>query len=150
MGTSVSKTFFLIIFCFMQWAFANDDEAKALERLTMTTDMLVSIGEEMVGQPQGGILLLGDTISIDLNLLPNSSYQFVVWTNSAFNYVDFWLTNPQGEIPTGSIGDHITLAVIPDSLEVGIWQLKMELIEGADSDTAYYATATFRRSRILQ
>ena len=134
----------------MQWAFANEGEAKALERLTMTTDMLVSIGEEMVGQPQGRILLLGDTISIDLNLLPNSSYQFVVWTNSAFNYVDFWLTNPQGETPGGSISDHATMAVIPDSLEVGIWQLNMELIEGAYSDTAYYATATFRRSRILQ
>lgn len=150
MGTSVSKSFFWIIFCFMQWAFANEEEAKALERLIMTSDMLVSIGEEMVGQPQGGILLLSDTISIDLNLLPNFSYQFVVWTNSAFNYVDFWLTNPQGEVPRGSIGDHITLVVIPDSLEVGIWQLNMELIEGAYSDTAYYAAATFRRSRILQ
>ncbi len=150
MGTSVSKSFLLIIFCFMQLAFANEEEAKAMERLTMTTDMLVSIGEEMIGQPQGGMLLLGDTISIDLNLLPDFSYQFVVWTNSAFNYVDFWLTNPQGEIPMGNIGDHITLAVIPDSLEVGFWQLNMELIEGSYSDTAYYATATFRRSRILQ
>ncbi len=150
MGMSVSKSYLFIIFCFMQLAFANEEEAKAMERLTMTTDMLVSIGEEMIGQPQGGMLLLGDTISIDLNLLPDFSYQFVVWTNSAFNYVDFWLTNPQGEIPRGSIGDHITLAVISDSLDAGIWQLNMELIEGSYSDTAYYATATFRRSRILQ
>lgn len=146
----MSKSLFFVLLCALPSSFASTGEEKALERLAMTTDMLIVIGEEMAGEAMSGMLVLGDTISIDLSIDATYSYQFVIWTESAFNYVDFWLINPLGETPRGDLGDHTTLAVIPDSAETGIWQLEMELLEGAYSDTAYYAAAVFKRSRVLQ
>ncbi len=60
----------------------------------MTTDMLLSIGEEMVGEPVSGMIVTGDTLMVDVNLSTEYSYSFIIWTDSAFNHVDFWLTNP--------------------------------------------------------
>ncbi len=148
MGVAVSKSLLSVLLFSLTFAFAAEGEEKALERLSITTDMLICIGEEMVGEPLSGMLLLNDTLSIEVSVSPSYSYQFIVWTDSAFNYVDFWLTDPLGETPRGDIGDHTTMAIIPDSSEAGIWQLDMELLEGAYSDTAYYAGAVFRRSRI--
>ena len=150
MGGAVSKSLFLMLLCFSPAAFASAGEVKALDRLSITTDMLIVIGDEMTGDPHSGMLVLGDTVSIDLTIDAAYSYQFIIWTDSAFNNVDFWLTNPLGDTPRGDISDHTTMAIIPDSVETGIWQLEMELLEGAYSDTAYYAAAIFRRSRALQ
>ena len=147
----MSKYLLLILFLtFSPQAFATEGEAKALERLAMTTDMLIVIGEEMVDTAQSGMLVSGDTLSIELSLNAAYSYQFIVWTDSAFNYVDFWLTNPLGETPRGDFSDHTTLSIMPDSTETGLWTLDMELIEGAYSDTAFYAAAIFKRSRVPQ
>ncbi|MCK5786801.1 MAG: hypothetical protein KAH54_09635 [Candidatus Sabulitectum sp.] len=128
---------------------ASEGEAKALERLAVTTDMLISAGDEMVDEPFSGLLVLNDTLSLDMNLNSTYSYQFIIWTNSTFNFVDFWLTNPQGICPSADLSDHTTLTIMPDSVETGIWQLEMELLEGAYSDSAYYAAAVFRRPRSL-
>ena len=147
-GGVVSKLLLIILICSL--SLAGSGEEKAVERLSLTTDMLVTIGEEMAGQPISGMLVVGDTVTVDLQVSAANSYQFIIWTDSAFNYVDFWLTNPQGETPRGDISDHTALAIMPDSVETGIWHLQMELLEGAYSDTAYYATATFVRSRLLQ
>jgi len=147
-GGVVSK--FLLIMLIYSLSLASSGEEKAVERLSLTTDMLVSIGEEMAGQPVSGMLIVGDTVTVDLQVSAANSYQFIIWTDSAFNYVDFWLTNPLGETPRGDISDHTTLAIMPDSIETGTWHLQMELLEGAYSDTAYYAAATFARSRLSQ
>ncbi len=146
----MSKYLLLILVFLFPPASATEGEAKALERLAMTTDMLISIGEEMFDTTRSGILITGDTLSIELSLDATYSYQFIIWTDSAFNYVDFWLTNPFGETPRGDLSDHTTLAIMPDSTETGLWSLDMELIEGAYSDTAYYAAAIFKRSRTPQ
>ncbi len=129
---------------------ASEGEEKALDRLSMTTDMLLSIGEEMVGEPVSGMIVTGDTLMVDVNLSTEYSYSFIIWTDSAFNHVDFWLTNPLGATPRGDVSDHTTLAIIPDSTESGTWQLGMELLEGAYSDTAFYAAAIFRARRVPQ
>lgn len=151
MGVAVSKSLSFVLLCTLSsaFAFASAGEVKALERLAMTTDMLICIGEEMAGEPLSGMLLLNDTVSVDLTINVAYTYQFIIWTDSAFNYVDFWLTNPQGETSGGDISDHTTLIIIPDSAETGVWQLEIELLEGAYSDTAYYAAAIFRTSRML-
>jgi hypothetical protein len=144
----VSKLLLTLLICSL--SLAGDGEEKAVERLSLTTDMLATIGEEMTGQPISGMLVAGDTVTVDLQVDAANSYQFIIWTDSAFNYVDFWLTNPLGETPRGDISDHATLAIMPDSVETGTWHLQMELLEGAYSDTAYYAAATFVRSRFSQ
>ncbi len=139
------KLLFLVLI--VSSAFAGDDLAKALERLTMTTDMLLPLGDEMVNAPHSGLLLLQDTVSIDIDISSTYTYQFVIWTESSFNYVDFWLVDPAGEVPRGNLSDHTTFAINPDSSEEGIWQLNMELLEGAYSDTAYYAAAILRAAK---
>ena len=131
-------------------AFASDDLAKALERLTMTTDMLLPLGDEMVNAPHSGMLLLEDTVSIDINISSAYTYQFIIWTESSFNYVDFWLVDPTGEVPRGNLSDHTTFAINPDATEEGVWQLNMELLEGAYSDTAYYAAAVLRATKLIE
>ncbi|MCK5132792.1 MAG: hypothetical protein KAR40_11640 [Candidatus Sabulitectum sp.] len=136
------------VLCLCSVAFSTEQgKERALTRLSATTDMLISIGEEMMGEPMTGMLLLEDTVSIDLSLNSAYTYQFIMWTESAFNYVDFWLTNPNGETPQGDYSDHTTFSVMPFSEEPRIWKLHMELLEGASSDTAYYAVAVLRRER---
>lgn len=128
-------------------AFATSDLAKALERLTMTTDMLLPLGDEMVNEPYNGLLVLQDTVSIAIDISSAYTYQCIIWTESSFNYVDFWIVDPAGEIPTGYLSDHTTFVINPGPGEEGVWQLNMELLEGAYSDTAYYAAAVLRAAK---
>lgn len=146
----MSKLSLLLIALIAASSFAVEGREKALERLSLTTDRLITIGEEMLGEPASGMLVTGDTLLVDMNLSSAYSYSFIIWTDSAFNYVDFWLTSPQGTTPRGDVSDHTTLSIIPDSIETGTWQLGMELLEGAYSDTAYYAAAIFRVERLSQ
>ncbi len=147
----VSKT--LLVLLTIMWAIpcmAQTGEERALSRLSLTTDRLIAIGEEMVGEPVSGMLVTGDSLLIPVNLSSSYGYSFIIWTDSAFNYVDFWLTSPLGVTPRGGVSDHTTLAIIPDSTENGRWELGLELLEGAYSDTAWYAAAIFRNPRISQ
>lgn len=137
----------LCLFFLFSLGFGSSGEELALSRLAVTTDMLVSIGEEMMSEPMAGMLALQDTVSIDLNLNPGYTYQFVMWTESTFNYVDFWLEDPSGNSSRSEFSDHTVFSVVPDSHGHGIWNLQMELLEGAACDTAYYAVALLRRER---
>ena len=139
----------LCLFCLCSLGFGSSGEELALARLSGTTDMLVTIGEEMLDEPMAGMLLLQDTVSIDLNLNSEYTYQFIMWTESTFNYVDFWLEDPSGCCRRSELSDHTTFSIVPDSPEHGIWNLQMELLEGASSDTAYYAVAVLRRERLV-
>ena len=122
-------------------------EEAALRRLSATTDVLTSYEDELVGEPVTGLLLMQDTVSIDLSLTSIYAYELVVWTESSFNFVDFWVTNPSGTVPMSEQTDHVCFSVLPNSPEPSIWNLQMELLEAADSDTAYYAFALLRRDR---
>ncbi len=143
----MSKSLVFVVLCCVAVMSASTGETKALERLAITTDMLITSGESMTGNAMSGMLVLEDTVSVDLVIDPAYSYQFIIWTDSAFNYIDFWLTSPSGDSPRSDLGDHTTMAIIPDSTEAGVWQIEMELLEGAYSDTAYYAAAVFTRAR---
>ncbi len=125
----------------------DSGEEIALRRLTTTTDILTSYGDELVGEPVSGILLLEDTVSIDLSLNSSYFYELLIWTESSFNYVDFWVTDPTGSVPVSDQTDHVSFSVTPHSTESKTWNLQIELLEAANSDTAYYAFALLRRSR---
>lgn len=116
----------------------------------MTTDLLLATGVEMVGHPASGSIFTGDSLLMDVNLSSDYTYTFIIWTDSAFNIADFWLTNPEGRTPRGDVSDHTTMAISPDSTEAGTWQMGIELLEGAYSDTAYFAAAILRNPRLLQ
>ena len=139
----------LCLFCLCSLGFASSGEELALTRLSVTTDMLVLIGEEMMDEPMAAMLVLQDTVSIDLNLNSEYTYQFIMWTESTFNYIDFWLEDPSGSSRRSEFSDHTVFSIIPDSQGHGIWNLQMELLEGASSDTAYYAVAVLRRERLV-
>ena len=137
-----------LLLCLISSANAADQgEETALARLLVTTDVLVSFGDEIAGEPMSGMLVLKDTVSIDLSISSEYTYQLVMWTESTFNFVDFWLTNPQGEVPASELIDHAAFAINPNSTQAGIWKLQMELLEGANSDTAYYAVGLLRRDK---
>ncbi len=137
------------LFSLCSLGFGSSGEELALSRLSATTDMLVSIGEEMMGEPVTGLMVLEDTVTIDMSLSGEYTYQFIMWTESTFNYVDFWLTNPQGGTPRGDLSDHTSFSVMPSSAGSEVWKLQMELLEGAACDTAYYAVAVLRRERLV-
>lgn len=122
-------------------------EEVALRKLAATTDVLTSYGDELVDEPVTGMLLMKDTVSIDLNLDFSYLYEIVIWTESSFNFVDFWVTNPSGSVPLSEQTDHVSFSVAPNSPGSTTWNLQIELLEGADSDTAYYALALLRRDR---
>ena len=124
---------------------ADSGQDIALSRLSGTADMLVSIGEEVVGEPIAGLLCMQDTVSIDISLDSRYAYQLVMWTESTFNLVDFWLNNAEGSPRRSELSDHAVFSVTSDNSET--WSLKMELLEGASCDTAYYAVAVLRRER---
>lgn len=145
----MSKLALPVILAVCSVCFGLEGEEKALSRLAMTTDRLLVLGDEMVGEPLSGMITMGDTLLLDVNLSREYSYSFIIWTDSAFNYVDFWLTSPLGHTPRGDVSDHTTLAIIPDSTEAGTWKLGMELLEGAYSDTAWFAAAIFRSDRMV-
>ncbi len=147
-GSDMISLIIGVLLCLSVPVFGAGEEI-ALARLSGTTDMLISIGEEMVFEPIAGMLVLQDTVSIDLNLNSAYTYQFVMWTESTFNYVDFWLEDPSGNSRRSDFNDHSVFSIMPDSHGHGIWNLQMELLEGAYSDTAYYAVAVLRRDRLV-
>ena len=121
-------------------------EDVALSRLSGTSDMLISIGEEMVGEPISGLLCMQDTVSIPITFDSKYAYQIVMWTESTFNLVDFWLNNTEGAPRRSELSDHAVFSVTPSNSET--WNLHMELLEGASCDTAYYALAVLRREKM--
>lgn len=125
----------------------DNGEDIALRRLTVTTDVLTSYEDELVDEPVTGMLLMKDTVSIDLSLNSSYFYELVIWTESSFNFVDFWVTNPSGFVTMSEQTDRAIFSVSPNSPESRIWNLQIELLEAADSDTAYYAFALLRRDR---
>ncbi len=137
----------VVVLLLVSSAYGMDSgEEIALRRLTATTDILTSYEDELVGEPVSGMLLMEDTVSIDLSLNSSYIYEIVVWTESSFNFVDFWVTNPSGSVPVSKQSDHVSFPVTPFSPESRTWNLQIELLEGANSDTAYYAFALLRRS----
>lgn len=121
-------------------------EELALHRLSNTVDVLTSYEDELVGEPISGMLLMEDTVSIDFDLEFCYLYEVVVWTESSFNFVDFWVTSPTGSVPVSEQTDHVSLPIVPNSTDAS-WNLQIELLEAAESDTAYYAFALLRRPR---
>ena len=142
--------FFFFLFFLCSSGFASSGEELALSRLSVTTDMLVSIGEEMACSPVAGMLVMEDTVSVDFTMSPNYTYQFIMWTESTLNFVDFWMIDSSGEARRSDLGDHTTFSVVPRSDETEIWQLQMELLDSASTDTAYYAVVALRRERESQ
>lgn len=141
---------FLVIFVLALFSSVygmDSGEEIALRRLTVTTDVLTSYEDELVDEPVTGMLLMRDTISIDLSLTSAYCYELVIWTESSFNFVDFWVTDPSGSVPASEQTDHVNFSVSPNSPEPKTWSLQIELLEAANSDTAYYAFALLRRDR---
>ncbi|MCD4708650.1 MAG: hypothetical protein K8S62_13030 [Candidatus Sabulitectum sp.] len=138
----------VVVLLLVSSAYGMDNgEETALRRLTATTDVLTSCGDELVDEPVTGMLLMEDTVSIDLSLNSSYFYELVIWTESSFNFVDFWVTNPSGFVPMSEQTDHANFSVSSNSSESRIWNLQIELLEAANSDTAYYAFALLRRDR---
>lgn len=126
---------------------ASDIEERALERLQLTTDRLVAMGEDMVGEPVSGTLVTGDTVEVALSLDTTYSYHIHIWTNSVFNLLDFWVLDPAGEVAEMAQGDHTTLSLFPGS--AGEHLLMMTLREAAVADSAGYAAALFHHPRVI-
>lgn len=146
MNLQVSRVLFCL-FCLSSLVLGSSGEDIALSRLSGTTDLLISIGEEMASVPIAGVLVMEDTVSVEFSLSAGYTYQFIVWTESTFNYVDFWLNDSSGDPRRSDLGDHATFSLIPAFEGSEVWRLNMELLEGASADTAYYAVAALRRER---
>lgn len=127
---------------------AQANETQALERLMNVVSGLAELGDEMIGEPVTGSLLLGDTISRELIFTREYMYFLYIWSDSYFNIIEFWLLNPSGDIHSIADGGTATLAVFPDT--TGKWVLNILLHEGAFSDTASYAAAVFRAPRYIK
>jgi hypothetical protein len=123
-------------------------EEKALERLMNIVANLQDLGDEMLGEPVTGSLVVGDTVSLELNMDSTYMYYVHVWSDSYFNVMDFWLADPDGTMQVIAGGDNASLASYPDTS--GTWTLNICLYEGAYSDTASYAAAVFRGIRYLE
>lgn len=121
------------------------DEAAALRRLMNMVDDFQEMGDEVIADPVTGTLALGDTADLELTLDTSFMYHVHVWSDSYFNILDIWLTDPKGEQWGVAAGDNASLAVYPDTS--GTWTLNLLLLEGAYSDSASYAAALFRGMR---
>ena len=121
------------------------NSSEALYRLTLVTEGLLEMGEEMLGDPISGTIVLGDTLSIPIDLGAGYSYHLHIWTDSIFNELRFWINSPEGLLENSAAGDHTALVVFPDI--PGEYTLYIEMIEGWDSDSAGYAAALFRYRR---
>ncbi len=121
---------------------ARGDEAAALKRLLNMVETFQEMGDEVMGEPVTGTLALGDTVDLELALDSSFKYHVHVWSDSYFNILDLWLTDPGGERWGVAGGDNASLAVYPDTS--GTWTLNLLLLEGAYSDSASYAAALFR------
>ncbi len=124
---------------------AGGDPSEALYRLSVVTDALLEIGEEMLGDPVSGTIALGDTASVEMVLAMEYSYQLHIWTDASLNLLEFWITEPDGAVESASQGDHTSLVVFPD--QTGEHILYIVLIEGWNEDTVGYAAALFRSPR---
>jgi hypothetical protein len=121
------------------------DESEARYRLSVVTDALLEMGEEMLGDPVSGTVHLGDTATVEMNLSTDYSYHLHIWTDASLNLMEFWVTNQYGDVECASQGDHSSLVVFPD--EYGDYVLHILLIEGWDADSVGYAAALFRYPR---
>ncbi|MFO7950561.1 MAG: hypothetical protein R6U36_09360 [Candidatus Fermentibacteraceae bacterium] len=127
-------------------ALSSGMEETALDRLRLTTDRLIAVGEDMVGEPISGTMGPGDTVEVAVALDSTYSYHIYIWTNSMFNLVDFWVRDPCGEVAEMADGDHSTLSIYPDT--VGEFRLMMTLHQAEEADSAGYAAALFHRPRM--
>lgn len=137
----------LILCCITLVPGARADEALVMERLMTLAAGLQEIGDEMVGDPVSGSLIVGDTVSHSITFISEFKYYIHILTDSYFNVADFWLENSSGSTMRTVLGDNALLMAIPDTTET--WTLKLLLREGAYSDTAYYAAAILRSARYL-
>ncbi|MCK5133794.1 MAG: hypothetical protein KAR40_16795 [Candidatus Sabulitectum sp.] len=113
--------FVVIVLALFSSVYGMDNgEEIALRKLTVTTDILTSYGDELFDEPVTGMLLMEDTVSIDLSLDSSYLYELVIWTESSFNYVDFWVTNPSGSVPMSEQTDHVSFSVSPNSPESSV------------------------------
>lgn len=126
-------------------AAAGGDEETALRRLMNTVEDFQEMGDEIIMEPVTGTLALDDTAVLDLTLDSSFMYHAHVWSDSYFNILDVWLTDPVGETRGVTAGDNASLAVYPDTS--GTWTLNLLLVEGSSSDSASYAAALFRGRR---
>lgn len=124
---------------------ARGDEEAALRRLMNMVGDFQEIGDEVMGEPVTGTLAIGDTAALELTLDSSFMYHVHVWSDSYFNILDVWLTDPEGELWGVDAGDNASLAVYPDTS--GTWTLNLLLVEGAYSDSASYAAGLFRGRR---
>ncbi len=124
---------------------AGGDTFEALYRLSIVTDALLEIGEEMLGDPVSGTVALCDTATVEMVLATEYSYQLHIWTDASLNLLEFWITEPEGTVESASQGDHTSLVVFPD--QAGEHILYIVLVEGWNEDTVGYAAALFRSPR---
>jgi len=99
----------------------------------------------MLGDPVSGTIVIGDTVSVRIDLSTEYSYHLHIWTDSIFNLLRFWINSPDDSLENSAAGDHTALIVFPDV--PGEYTLYIEMIEGWDSDSAGYAAALFRYRR---
>ena len=138
----------VILFVLILVPVAEADEARALERLMNVISGLEELGDELLGEPVTGSMILEDTISHELTFNQDYMYLLYIWSDSYFNIIEFWMEDPSGGIYTTTDGDVATLAVFPDT--TGKWILNILLHEGADSNSASYAAAVLRARRHLK
>lgn len=138
----------VILFVMILAPHARADEARALERLLNVVSGLEELGDELLGEPVTGSMVLGDTISRELTFNRDYMYLLYIWSDSYFNTIEFWLEDPSGGIHNTTDGGDAILAVFPDT--TGKWTLNILLHEGANSDSASYAAAVFRALRHLK
>lgn len=137
----------------VQWTYADED--RAMQRLMSIVDGLSGLGEEMVLEPVSGTLVPGDTLRIEMELDTSHMYHLHAFSDSFFNEIDFWLSDPSGEVTGVAGGDHASLAVYPETS--GTWTLNVLLhrADGTDpysregADSASFAAAVFRGGRYL-
>jgi hypothetical protein len=124
---------------------APGDTSEALYRLSIVTEALLEMGEEMLGDPVSGTITLGDTASVEMVLAMEYCYHLHIWTDASLNLMEFWITDPDGSIESASQGDHTSMVVFPD--QAGEHALHIVLVEGWNEDTVGYAAALFRSPR---
>ncbi len=122
-------------------------EEKALERLMNVVSSLQDIGDEMLGEPLTGTVIVGDTASLEMMMDSSFMYNIHIWSDSYFNVMDFWMTDPAGNVHDLAGGGDAILTAYPDTS--GTWKLNILLYEGASCDSASFAAAVFRGNRYL-
>ena len=137
----------IILFLLVPLYSIEADEERALERLQNIVSVLEELGDEMIVEPLTGTIALGDTTNLRMNFDTEYMYHVHIWSDSYFNIMECWLTDPIGEIHNIACGDNASLSAYPDT--AGEWTLHLLLHEGASSDSASYAVALFRAWRYI-